>query len=49
MHYHTPTNKQFIDPKKRVIVDAIRQTYKLELQILTARLDLSKKLWNDTN
>jgi hypothetical protein len=47
MPYHTRTDKQFIDPKKRVIADAIKQTYKLELQILTARLDLSKKLWND--
>ena len=49
MSYPTPTNKQFIDPKKSVIADAIKQTYKLELQILTARLDLSKKLWNDVN
>tara|TARA_R100000664_G_C2754110_1_gene141627 strand:- start:251 stop:400 length:150 start_codon:yes stop_codon:yes gene_type:complete len=49
MPYHTHTDKQFIDPKKRVIADAIKQTYKLELQILTARLDLSKKLWNDVN
>ena len=49
MSYRTPTNTQFIDPKKRIIADAIKQTYKLELQILTARLDLSKKLWNDVN
>ena len=49
MSYPTPTDKQFIDPKKRVLADAIKQTYKLELQILTARLDLSKKLWNDAN
>ena len=49
MSYRTPTNTQFVDPKKQQIADAIKETYKLELQILTARLDLSKKLWNDAN
>ena len=49
MPYHTRTDTQFVDPKKQQIADAIKQTYRLELQILTARLDLSKKLWNDVN
>ena len=49
MPYHTHTDKQFIDPKKQQIVDAIKETYKLELLILQSRLDLSKKLWNNAN
>jgi hypothetical protein len=49
MSYRTPTNTQFVDPKKQQIADAIKETYRLELLILQSRLDLSKKLWNDAN